>query len=140
MLQHSPNRHAVTFIFITVFLDMMGFGLIMPVMPALLSELAGLPQMKLGFVQNPPASGAAVAELHASEQCGAERRSTGGMRDSRARTDVKLARDELADYVLGQRDEVVVVCGAPSRHRQGAKVPCAGEGALAPREAGDRPS
>ena len=30
MTAHTPSRHAVTFIFITVFLDMVGFGLIMP--------------------------------------------------------------------------------------------------------------
>ncbi len=35
----SPSKHAVTFVFITVFLDMVGFGLIMPVLPALIQEL-----------------------------------------------------------------------------------------------------
>jgi MFS transporter, DHA1 family, tetracycline resistance protein len=33
------NKHAVTFVFITVFLDMVGFGLIMPVLPALIQEV-----------------------------------------------------------------------------------------------------
>jgi DHA1 family tetracycline resistance protein-like MFS transporter len=34
------NRHAVTFVLITVFLDMVGFGLIMPVLPKLI-EMVG---------------------------------------------------------------------------------------------------
>lgn len=33
------SRHAVTFVLITVFLDMVGFGLIMPVLPALIEEV-----------------------------------------------------------------------------------------------------
>jgi DHA1 family tetracycline resistance protein-like MFS transporter len=33
------SRHAVTFVFITVFLDMVGFGLIMPVLPALIEDV-----------------------------------------------------------------------------------------------------
>jgi len=37
------GKNAFFFIVVTVMIDMMGFGLIMPVMPALLSELAGLP-------------------------------------------------------------------------------------------------
>ena len=35
----SVSRHAVTFVLITVFLDMVGFGLIMPVLPALITEV-----------------------------------------------------------------------------------------------------
>lgn len=35
----QPSRHAVTFVLITVFLDMVGFGLIMPVMPSLIEEV-----------------------------------------------------------------------------------------------------
>jgi hypothetical protein len=35
---------------------------------------------------------------------------------------VQFPRDELADYVLGQRDEVVVGCGAASWHGRSAKV------------------
>ncbi len=38
----SVSRHAVTFVFITVFLDMVGFGLIMPVLPDLIRDVAGL--------------------------------------------------------------------------------------------------
>jgi MFS transporter, DHA1 family, tetracycline resistance protein len=33
------SKHAVTFIFITVFLDMVGFGLIMPVLPRLIETV-----------------------------------------------------------------------------------------------------
>ena len=39
MIVNAPSKHAVTFIFITVFLDMVGFGLIMPVLPALIQNL-----------------------------------------------------------------------------------------------------
>jgi len=35
----GTSRHAVTFVLITVFLDMVGFGLIMPVLPALIVEI-----------------------------------------------------------------------------------------------------
>jgi DHA1 family tetracycline resistance protein-like MFS transporter len=38
------SRHAITFVLITVFLDMVGFGLIMPVLPALIEEVG---QMEL---------------------------------------------------------------------------------------------
>lgn len=38
----APSRHAVTFVLITVFLDMVGFGLIMPVLPGLIEEVGGL--------------------------------------------------------------------------------------------------
>jgi DHA1 family tetracycline resistance protein-like MFS transporter len=41
MSPHSPNRHAVTFIFITVLLDMVGFGLITPVLPRLIEDVSG---------------------------------------------------------------------------------------------------
>ena len=41
MSSPSPNRHAVTFIFITVFLDMVGFGLVMPVLPRLIEQVSG---------------------------------------------------------------------------------------------------
>jgi DHA1 family tetracycline resistance protein-like MFS transporter len=36
---NPTSRHAVTFVLITVFLDMVGFGLIMPVLPALIEEV-----------------------------------------------------------------------------------------------------
>ncbi len=35
----TVSRHAVTFVLITVFLDMVGFGLIMPVLPKLIEEV-----------------------------------------------------------------------------------------------------
>jgi MFS transporter, DHA1 family, tetracycline resistance protein len=38
----APSRHAVTFVLITVFLDMVGFGLIIPVLPGLIEEVGGL--------------------------------------------------------------------------------------------------
>ena len=37
----APGKHAVTFVFMTVFLDMVGFGLIMPVLPKLIEIVAG---------------------------------------------------------------------------------------------------
>jgi DHA1 family tetracycline resistance protein-like MFS transporter len=41
----TPNshagRHAFTFVFVTVLIDMVGFGIILPVMPALIMELTG---------------------------------------------------------------------------------------------------
>ncbi|MHA6287830.1 TCR/Tet family MFS transporter [Maricaulis sp. CAU 1757] len=42
MPARRPGKHAVTFIFITVLIDMIGFGLIIPVMPELIEELTGL--------------------------------------------------------------------------------------------------
>ena len=38
----APSRHAVTFVLITVFLDMVGFGLIMPVLPALIQDVGAM--------------------------------------------------------------------------------------------------
>ncbi len=38
----APSRHAVTFVLITVLLDMVGFGLIMPVLPGLIEEVGGI--------------------------------------------------------------------------------------------------
>jgi DHA1 family tetracycline resistance protein-like MFS transporter len=39
MTAAPTSKHAVTFVFITVFLDMVGFGLIMPVLPALIRSV-----------------------------------------------------------------------------------------------------
>lgn len=39
----NPRKAAVGFIFITLLIDVMGWGLIIPVMPALISELKGIP-------------------------------------------------------------------------------------------------
>ena len=36
------RKHALTFVTITVFLDTMGFGIIMPIMPEYLTRLAGI--------------------------------------------------------------------------------------------------
>lgn len=38
----TVSRHAVTFVLITVFLDMVGFGLIMPVLPSLIEDVGHL--------------------------------------------------------------------------------------------------
>jgi DHA1 family tetracycline resistance protein-like MFS transporter len=37
----AANRHATAFVFVTVLLDMVGFGLIMPVLPALIEDISG---------------------------------------------------------------------------------------------------
>ena len=37
-MSRRPDKYAVTFVFITVFLDMVGFGLIMPVLPGLIDS------------------------------------------------------------------------------------------------------
>lgn len=37
--RYPANRHAVTFVLITVFLDMVGFGLILPVLPKLIETV-----------------------------------------------------------------------------------------------------
>jgi len=39
MTASPTSRHAVTFVLVTVFLDMVGFGLIMPVLPRLIEEV-----------------------------------------------------------------------------------------------------
>lgn len=38
----APKRHTIAFILITIFIDAMGFGLIMPVLPRLLMEIGGI--------------------------------------------------------------------------------------------------
>jgi DHA1 family tetracycline resistance protein-like MFS transporter len=42
MTASPASRHAVTFVLITVFLDMVGFGLIMPVLPGLIERVGGM--------------------------------------------------------------------------------------------------
>jgi MFS transporter, DHA1 family, tetracycline resistance protein len=44
------SRHAVTFVLITVFLDMVGFGLIMPVLPALIEEVGHMDLGDAAFI------------------------------------------------------------------------------------------
>ena len=46
----SVSRHAVTFVLITVFLDMVGFGLIMPVLPALITEVGHMDLADAAFI------------------------------------------------------------------------------------------
>lgn len=41
MIAASPNKHAVVFIFVTLLIDSIGFGIIMPVLPALIMQLTG---------------------------------------------------------------------------------------------------
>ena len=36
------RKHALTFVTITVFLDTIGFGIIVPIMPEYLTQLAGI--------------------------------------------------------------------------------------------------
>ncbi|WP_417490067.1 TCR/Tet family MFS transporter [Maricaulis sp.] len=43
MSARPPGKHAFVFIFITVLIDMIGFGIIIPVMPQLVMELTGQP-------------------------------------------------------------------------------------------------
>ncbi len=43
MTTRAPGRNAFLFVLVTVAIDMIGFGLIMPVTPTLISELTGLP-------------------------------------------------------------------------------------------------
>lgn len=40
-MEREPGRFAVIFVFITVFIDMVGFGLVMPVLPRLIEEVSG---------------------------------------------------------------------------------------------------
>lgn len=43
MLARAPGKHAFAFIFVTVLIDMIGFGIIIPVMPQLIMSLTGQP-------------------------------------------------------------------------------------------------
>ncbi len=43
MTDRKPGKHALTFIFITVLIDMIGIGIILPVLPGLLVDLTGQP-------------------------------------------------------------------------------------------------
>lgn len=42
MTSTPPSRHAVTFVLLSVLLDMVGFGLIIPVLPGLIEDVGGL--------------------------------------------------------------------------------------------------
>src|SRR3712207_4449911 len=41
MTSPPPGRHALTFIFVTVLIDTIGFGIVIPVFPQLIMELTG---------------------------------------------------------------------------------------------------
>ena len=41
MTARAPGSYAVLFVFITVFIDMVGIGLIWPVMPRLIEDVGG---------------------------------------------------------------------------------------------------
>src|SRR3954452_12659400 len=40
MSHHKPGKHALTFVLITVLIDMIGLGIILPVLPGLIKDLA----------------------------------------------------------------------------------------------------
>jgi DHA1 family tetracycline resistance protein-like MFS transporter len=40
-MSRAPGRHALAFVLVTVFIDTVGFGVIIPVLPALIAELTG---------------------------------------------------------------------------------------------------
>ena len=42
MKQIAPSNHAVTFVLLSVLLDMVGFGLIIPVLPGLIEDVGGV--------------------------------------------------------------------------------------------------
>jgi len=81
-----------------------------------------LSQVQLWLIQDPPAAGTAVAELHAGDESGAQCRIAEGMRARRARTYEQLSVDNLTHLMLGQRDDVVVRCWSPSGHRHAVKI------------------
>jgi DHA1 family tetracycline resistance protein-like MFS transporter len=46
----GPSKHALAFIFLTVLIDTIGFGIVMPVMPQLIVELTGQPVAQATFI------------------------------------------------------------------------------------------
>ena len=46
----GPSKHALAFIFLTVLIDTIGFGIVMPVMPQLIVELTGQPLAQATFI------------------------------------------------------------------------------------------
>ena len=46
----GPSKHALAFIFLTVLIDTIGFGIVMPVMPQLIVELTGQPIAQATFI------------------------------------------------------------------------------------------
>lgn len=49
-MSRGPGKHALAFIFMTVLIDTIGFGIIMPVMPQLIVELTGKPLAEATFI------------------------------------------------------------------------------------------
>lgn len=43
MTARQPGRHALTFVLVTILIDTIGFGIIIPVIPELIMELSGEP-------------------------------------------------------------------------------------------------
>ena len=50
MTASPASKHAITFVFITVFLDMVGFGLIMPVLPSLIEDVGHITIAKAALI------------------------------------------------------------------------------------------
>lgn len=42
MQDSAPNRHALTFVLITVLIDMIGLGIVIPVLPGMIGDIAGV--------------------------------------------------------------------------------------------------
>ncbi|HYD73132.1 MAG TPA: TCR/Tet family MFS transporter [Candidatus Binatia bacterium] len=49
-MARGPSKHALAFIFLTVLIDTIGFGIVMPVMPQLIVELTGRPVAQATFI------------------------------------------------------------------------------------------
>lgn len=50
MTTREPGKHAIAFVFLTVLIDTIGFGIIMPVMPQLIIELSGKTLAEATFI------------------------------------------------------------------------------------------
>ena len=61
-ISRTPGRNALVFIFITVLIDMIGLGIIIPVLPQLIMDLTGLPLPRAALW------GGALATLYAFMQ------------------------------------------------------------------------
>ncbi len=49
-MARAPGKHALAFIFLTVLIDSIGFGIVMPVMPQLIVQLTGEPLAQATFI------------------------------------------------------------------------------------------
>jgi len=72
--------------------------------------------VKLGFAEDPPATGATIAKLKRRDQCRTERGGTKSVRHGRARTYDEIATDDLADNLRRERQQIVVSRWSTSRH------------------------